>query len=156
MDDIKPVEKSAPKEKKAKKVTFTIPLGLATKMIIALLAVLLVFGIYKLGDRNGANREKTSKTNGSSFSSASTANRNASRRWSSIGTITDVNDKTIKVKDARGKEQTASFTKDTIVTSSDGKQTDAKALKKDQKVIVTGDKDEKGNNLTVSRIRIQK
>ena len=78
------------------------------------------------------------------------------RRWSAIATITAVDAKKISFKDSAGKDQTSNFTKETLVMGSDGKKTDIKALKKDQKIIISGDKDQKGENRTVTRIRIQK
>ena len=149
----------AKKKKQAKKVTFTITFGLVVKVIVFALIAALMFGIYQTGYNNGKKQAKTiSPTLPLDFRDRIQPGGGAmqSRRWSAIGTITDVNDKTIKIKDSRDKEESANFTKDTSVIGSDGKKTDVKALKKGQKIIISGEKDDKDQNRTVTRIRIQK
>ena len=76
-------------------------------------------------------------------------------RWSAIGTVQEVSDKVIKVKNSKGDVQEAQITKDTIITDKTAKKTDIKAVAKDQKVIISGTKDDKGK-LTALRIRIEK
>lgn len=158
MEEVEVVEKKNKPTKSAKKVTFTITFNLIVKVIIAAAVLLLLFGVYTLGMNNGKDDAK--KTGPSSNAGYRDSMMNGSnsplRRWSAIATITDVNDKKLSFKDSAGKEQTATFTKETVFLGSDGKKTDVKALKKDQKVIISGEKDEKGENRIVTRIRLQK
>lgn len=158
MEEVEVVEKKNKSTKAAKKVTFTITFNLIVKVMITAAVLLLLFGVYTLGMNNGKEDAKKIVPPSSAGYRESMMNGSNSplRRWSAIATITEVNDKKLSFKDSTGKEQTASFTKETVFLGSDGKKTDVKALKKDQKVIISGDKDEKGENRTVSRIRLQK
>jgi hypothetical protein len=158
MEEVEVVEKKTKSTKSAKKVTFTITFNLIVKLIIAGAIILVLFGVYTLGTKNGKENAKTSVSSSSAGNRDSMLNGSNSplRRWSAIATITEVSDKKLSFKDSAGKEQKASFTKETAFLGSDGKKTDVKALKKDQKVIISGEKDEKGENRTVTRIRIQK
>ncbi len=127
----------------------------ATLILSIVVGVAALLGaVYYLGFTNGENKQKAvaKKT----LISPSASNASTSRRWSAIGSVTDISEKQIKIKDSRGQEQTAVINKDTVITGADGKKTDFTAIKKDSRVIGTGTKNEKGNTLTATRIRIQK
>ncbi len=158
MEEVEVVEKPKKPTKSAKKVTFTITFNLIVKLIIAGAILLVLFGVYMLGTKNGKENAYTrvSSSNSGNRDAMSSGSSSPLRRWTAIATIIDVNDKKLSFKDSAGKEQTATFTKESVFLGSDGKKTDVKALKKDQKVIISGNKDEKGENRTVTRIRIQK
>ncbi|MCX6727556.1 MAG: hypothetical protein NTX11_01960 [Candidatus Saccharibacteria bacterium] len=158
MEEVEVVEKKKKQSKPAKKVTFTITFNLIVKLIIAAAILLVLFGVYTLGTNNGKKNAKTTlPTPVAGYRDSMMNGSNTPiRRWSAIATITAVDAKKISFKDSAGKDQTANFTKETLVMGSDGKKTDIKALKKDQKIIISGDKDQKGENRTVTRIRIQK
>ena len=158
MEEVEVVEKKKKPSKPAKKVTFTITFNLIVKLVIVAAILLVLFGVYTLGSNNGKKNAKiTLPTPGAGYRDSMMNGSNPPiRRWSAIATITDVNDKKISFKDSQNKEQSATFTKESSVIGSDGKKTDFKALKKDQKIIISGDKDQKGENRTVTRIRIQK
>lgn len=142
--------KSEKKTRSNKKLTFTITMGLVTKIILGLIVVAILLGVYKLGVNNG----KDQKANQSPASRLQSAANSASKRWSQIGTVTEVTDSKIKIKDSKGEEE-ALVNGETVVTGSDGKKADIKAVKKDQRVVATGTKDDKGVQ-TATRIRIQK
>lgn len=112
--------------------------------------ILAAVGIFLLGTWYGINHQKKAQKSALENRSSSAATSN---RWTAVGTVTEVSSDKIKVKDSRGQDKEASITKETKIVNRKGEQKSVNDLKKDQKVIVSGEKD--GNNLTVTRIRIQ-
>jgi hypothetical protein len=76
-------------------------------------------------------------------------------RKTTLGTISAVNGKTIEITPRQGDKVKVNIDDQTQITGGDGKKTDAGALKKDEKVIVTS-KVNTDKSLTAQRIRIQR
>lgn len=155
MDDFKPrVEKvetvedkkvSSKKPKKSRNIHLKVNRKTAT--IIGSVAIVVV--VFLLGAMYGTHQQKEAdKRSGSGRLAAA-----AQDRWTAVGTITEVSESKIKVKDVRGEEKEADVTSDTTIVDSKSQKIAAKDLKKDQKVIVTGTKD--GKKLKATRIRVQ-
>lgn len=138
---------------KSKKKNRTVTLRVNRDVLMVLVAVVLIASAYFIGVNKGEN--KTSKTAKNGLSS--TAEKNAatsSNRWTSVGSVEEVSESNIKVKDSRNEVKDAKITKDTSIVDRKGTKLTAKDIKKDQRVIVSGTKDDK-NVLTATRIRIQ-
>lgn len=144
-------EESHHSRKKTKAVT----IKLNRKTFTVAAGVVVLVGVFILGTVYGMNRQEKADNKKNPFSSRTTPATN-SNRWTSVGTITEVSDSKIKVKDSRDQEKEATITKDTQIVNRKGDKLAAKDLKKDQKVIVSGEKDAKDDKkLTVTRIRLQ-
>lgn len=130
---------------------------IAKKLFIIFLVIGCIYGIFYLGQQSGAKNQKAEDAKtiptrlGSSRSPSS-----AQSRKTVIGTISAVDEKSFEVAPRQGDKVRIVFDKDTQVTGADGKKTDTKALKKDQKVIVTSKISSDKKTYTAQRIRIQK
>lgn len=133
-----------------KKITLTISLDTVTKLIIAGLVGGLFLAVYVAGARHGKEEQKAIQN---ASTTSSTPHSTLSNRWSAIGTVQEIRDNLITVRDSRGKEQQATINKDTTITDKTAKKVDIKTIKNDTKVIVSGTKDNKGS-LTATRIRL--
>lgn len=118
------------------------------KFLMILAAVVVLAGTFYAGSVYGASQEKKDSK---SASSADATTR--SSRWTTVGTVVEVTDKKIKVKDSRDQEKEATVSDDTQITDRKGNKLTIGDIKKDQRVIVSGEKD--GNNLKATRIRLQ-
>ena len=116
------------------------------------------YGLFWAGERHGAERQKKAdaKTRmpfSSQKSNGAKANPNQAR-FNVMGTVTKVTDSSIEVKSQNGTTSTIAIDKNTTITNKKGEKQDAKSLKADQKVIVSGStKPDKSQ--TAERIRIQ-
>lgn len=137
------------KTKKKRIITLRVNRDLLTIGI----AIVLIVVAYMVGVQNG---EDKAKKNGKAGSSDITRQSSASmsNRWTSVGMVQEVSDRAIKVKDSRNEVKDAKITKDTSIVDRKGAKLTTKDIKKDQRVIVSGTKDDK-NTLTATRIRIQ-
>ena len=135
----------------------------AFRYLLVVLAIGLVgYGIFVAGEHRGAKRQaaidEKKRTSLLTNRPGTQLNKlpNGQTRKSVFGTVTKVSDNSIDVK-ARTNNTTTTIAidKNTIITGPDAKKTDAKALKNDQSVIVSGIADKSGN-VTAQRIRIQK
>ena len=149
------VRTDTPKKNSKKKIRRP-KLAISKKRIGQILIVVLVLAsyaaVYYVGDRRGADRQKKADESKRSSFSRNGANT-PGNRWTAIGTITDVSDKKIKIKNTKGEITEADIVSDTAITDKSGKKVDAKTLKKDQKVVASGVKEDKGNK--AQRIRLQ-
>lgn len=132
-----------------------------TKIFILILVVAAVgYGIFILGQRSGAKKQlaidtkKIEEAKRTSSMFPGLTNPSLTRK-TTVGTITKVDDKGMEVAPKTGDKVKIKFDKSTIFTGSDLKKTDVKALKKDQKVIVSS-KINDDKSLTAIRVRIQK
>lgn len=146
MDEVKAPD-GASKKKKSSNMSVTIRFN-RTFFMVALAVIVLVV-VFFLGSSYGANQEK-GKSGSSSRTNSSLINQN---RWTAVGTVQEVSDSQIKVKDSRDQIKEASITKETKIVDRKGTDLSAKDIKKDQRVIISGEKD--GDKLTATRIRIQ-
>jgi hypothetical protein len=129
------------------------------KIITALTVIILAIGIYYLGDQNGSKRQKKISESKQQVVSSSLPQISTvvSRRWSAVGAVEEVSDRSIKVINSKGDFIESFITKATVITGTDGKITELKAVKKGSRIIAIGTKDEKDQNiLTATRIRIQR
>lgn len=156
-DDITPAVSGQPKAAR-KKRRMNIKLSKRTiKVLVGLIVVVgLLAGVYYAGDHHGASRQKAydAKHPLSALRPNGVATTPITNRWTAIGTVTEVTDKLVKIKDAKGIVQEAIIDKDTAFTDKTGKKVDIKSVKKDVRVIASGTKDDKGKQ-TATRIRIQ-
>lgn len=149
------VRKDAPQHEQSKKKKFKFP-KLSKPVIYTLVVLLLLGGTFVAGMNYGENKQKKHQTKSLADLSKSSPSAALQNRWTSVGTVQEVSDSKIKVKDSRNETKEASITKDTIIVDRKGTKLTAKDIKKDQRVIVSGTKDEKDKNkLTATRIRIQ-
>ncbi len=125
--------------------------------IIILVVIAAAYGIFYLGQQSGAKNQKAedAKTIASAKKNPTNPSSSLMNRKTFIGTVSSVNDKALEITPRTGDKVTIKITSDTKVTGSDAKKTDVKAIKKDQKVIVSTTKDKDGK-YTATRIRIQK
>lgn len=153
MEDLH-TDKTEEAGKKSKK-NRTLTLKINRDVLIILIAIVLAVVTYFIGYHNGQESDK--KGRAGSLSDMSRQNSESlSNRWTSVGTVTEISDSKIKVKDSRGDTKEAAITKDTIIVDRKGTKLATKDIKKDQRVIVSGTKDTKDKNkLTTTRIRIQ-
>lgn len=130
---------------------------IAKKLLIVLLVIACAYGIFYLGQQSGiAKQKELDKKLVSSSRDRSTDRPSATQnRKTFIGTVASISDKQIEVTPRTGDKAKVVITETTRITGSDGKKTDVKAIKKDQKVIVSTTKDKDGK-YTATRIRIQK
>lgn len=105
-------------------------------------AVLVLVVVFLLGSAYGSNKQKHKV----SSSLQNTRSSQLANRWTALGTIVEVSDSQIKVKDSRNQEKTAAITKDTKIVNRQGDTLKPSDLKKDQRVITSGEKD--GDKLT--------
>lgn len=153
MDDIKKMQKDSSETPKKKNKTLTIKVNRTSAIILGV--VVLVVAALFIGKAWGADRQKKADAKSNPFSSR-TANTPISNRWTSVGTITTVSDSSITVKDSRGQEKVAAITKDTKIVNRKNEDLKPSDLKKDQRIIISGTKDEKDKNkLSATRIRLQ-
>ncbi len=126
-----------------------------SKITYVIIAILLIIGAYFLGSHQGAQKQKKADEKAHpSAVNASGSNPASQNRWTSVGTVQDISATSITVKDSRGETKQAKIESNTAVVDSKAAKTNVQAIKKDQKVIISGTKDDKGN-LTATRIRIQ-
>lgn len=145
-------EGQSPHSKKNKTMT----LKVNRKLFLVLLAVAVLLVTFFIGKSYGVSQQKEADKKNNPLTSRTNGNSSVSNRWTSVGTVIEVSDKSIKIKDSRDQEKTASITKETKIVNRKGESLSAKDLKKDQKVIVSGTKDEKDEKkLTATRIRLQ-
>lgn len=137
-----------PQPQKKKGRAITIRLSLRVAIVCGI--ILLLLASFVSGTIYGEHRQKQAKYTNPRSHNASNVSSN---RWASVGTILEVSDSEIKVKDSRNQEKVAKITKDTKIVDRKGTNLTTKELKKDQRVIVSGEKD--GNKLTATRIRLQ-
>ncbi len=117
-----------------------------------ILGIVLVLAVtFLLGNSYGMHRQKNSTKN--KLSSANGSALLSANRWTSVGKITEVSDSKIKIKDSRDQEKEAEINKDTKIVNRKGDTVTAGDLKKDQSVIISGEKD--GDKLKATRIRLQ-
>ena len=130
---------------------------IAKKLLLILIVAFCVYGIFYLGQQSGAKNQKAedvkkiaaSNNNNTSRTAASTS------RKTFIGTIASVSDKSMELTPRTGDKVKVTIDDTTRITGGDAKKSDVKALKKDQKVIVSTTKSKDGV-YTATRIRIQK
>lgn len=152
MEDVSvPVKNESSKKPKKNR---TVTLKINRDILVIIIAAVLVIAAYFVGVHNG--REQAKKDRTSSLSNLERGNNpaSASNRWTSVGTVQEASDNSIKVVDSRKETKQAKITKDTTIVDRKGTKLAAKDIKKDQRVIISGTKDDKGN-LTATRIRIQ-
>lgn len=156
MEDVRVPQKSdeAPAAAKSKKKNRTVTFRINRNVLFVGIAVIFVIGVYFLGVHQGQKKAKPSTQSPASLDRANAAA--TSNRWTSVGTVQEVSDSSIKVKDSRDEVKQAAITKDTKIVNRKGEQLKASDIKKDQRVIISGTKDEKDKNkLTATRIRLQ-
>ncbi len=157
MDDVSGRQEAPQQHEHSRKKRTALP-KLSKPVIYALVSVIVLLVTFIAGVNYGENRQANHKTSESSdgrgrSNSLSSA---AQSRWTSVGTVQEVSEKQIKVKDSRNETKEAAITKDTVIVDRKGTKLSAKEIKKDQRVIISGTKDEKDKNkLTATRIRIQ-
>lgn len=146
--------------KKSRKVSSKIKTFVKKPIVKRILLVLVVvacaYGIFYLGQKSGAAKQK--ELDKKTVSSASQSNKrtlSSASRKTFIGTIASVNNKEIEIAPRTGDKVKVTINDETRITGIDAKKVDVNALKKDQKVIVSTTKDKKGT-YTSTRIRIQK
>lgn len=138
--------------KSSKKRGLTVKLGEKSFVLLGIIiAVALVFGI---GYKAGVSHQKKEVAAQRSKNLRSQSFLDTLPRWTSIGTITNITENKLVLKDIRGDTKEAKLTKESRITDRMGKTLTRNDLKKDQKIIVSGERDKKGN-LTVTRIRVQ-
>ena len=152
MTDTQSVDSSTDQTKKSKRKRI-VTLRINRDLLMVIIAAVLILVAYLVGVQNGEDKSKKSAKAGLSDISRQSSEA-LSNRWTSVGTVQEVSDATIKVKDSRGETKDAKITKDTNIVDRKGTKLAAKDIKKNQRVIVSGTKDDK-NNLTATRIRIQ-
>lgn len=129
---------------------------IAKKLLFLVVILAIGYGIFVLGQHSGAKNQKAldAKTNAARTSSRRSTSPMQSRK-TTLGTISAVNGKTIEITPRQGDKVKVNIDDQTQITGGDGKKTDAGALKKDEKVIVTS-KVNTDKSLTAQRIRIQR
>lgn len=146
------MEEAQTPAKKTKK-NRTVTLKVNRDVLVIVIALVLIIAAYFVGFQKGETKGKNDRS--SSLSSSSRQNgESVSNRWTSVGTVQEISDSSIKVVDSRKETKQAKITKDTTIVDRKGTKLTAKDIKKDQRVIISGTKDDK-NNLTATRIRIQ-
>ena len=135
------------KTRKSKNVT----LIMNRRMFTILVVVLVLVVVFFLGSAYGS-RKSDSKGN-SSGASSNSDRPSTSNRWTSVGTVQEISDSKIKVKDSRDQEKEAAINKETKIVDRKGTVLKTSDIKKDQRVIVSGEKD--GDKLVATRIRLQ-
>ena len=149
-DDIVSAPQDAPqKPKKSKHITFVFN---RNAFYIASAVIVLVV-VFFLGSAYGSrNESKTTKLT----DPKTAASRATQNRWTSIGTVQEVSDTKIKVKDSRDEVKEATINKETKIVDRKGTTLKPSDIKKDSRVIISGTKDEKDEKkLTATRIRLQ-
>ncbi|RTK95082.1 hypothetical protein EKI60_01350 [Candidatus Saccharibacteria bacterium] len=146
MDDITVRDSNdAPKKsKRSKNVTFVFN----RKAFYVASAIVVLVVVFFLGSAYGSKKDGKASNAGSSPRSSSSSNR-----WTSVGTVQEISDAKVKVKDSRGQEKEAEINKETKIVDRKGTALKPADIKKDSRVIVSGEKD--GDKLTATRIRLQ-
>ncbi len=122
---------------------------------IASLTLLILIGIFYAGDRRGARRQKALDDKKKSTSTAADFKSNIIKDyWSIVGSVEDVSNKSIKVKNNKGLVEEAEVTSSTSITEKPSKKVEIGAVKKGARVVVTGTKTDDGK-ITAKVIRIQ-
>lgn len=135
----------APKKaKKSKNVTFVFN----RKAFYAVSAAVVLVVVFFLGSAYGSKKEDKA-----SNASTSARSSSASNRWTSVGTVQEISDSKVKVKDSRNQEKEAEINKEAKIVDRKGATLKAADIKKDSRVIVSGEKD--SNKLIATRIRLQ-
>ena len=125
-------------------------------VLSALLFLAAIFSVYTFGYSNGVRSRTVDKNSKPS----QPANMEASlsgiitNNWSAVGTVQDISDKFIKVKNNKGVVQEAELTSDTQITLKSTKKTDLKNISKGKNVIVLGTQDDDGK-VTAKMVRLQ-
>ncbi len=133
---------------KSKKVTLTFDrrAGIVVSIIVSLLAA------FWLGTLYGSHKNKSSSTFDTLREKAKTT---SNTRWNGVGTVTEVSNSTITIKESVGGTRMAAITKSTEILDRKNKKISIDQIKKDQRVIVSANKDAKdANKLTATRIRV--
>lgn len=149
MSDVIENDSKTPKSKNKRMVT----LRISREVLIIIIAAVLILAAYFVGVKNGKDSINKSRRENSS-DLAKRDSSASSNRWTAVGNVQEISDTNIKVKDSRDEVKDAKITKDTTIVDRKGTKLAAKDLKKDQRVIVSGTKDDKGA-LTATRIRLQ-
>ncbi len=131
---------------------------LAQVMLIVLLLIGGGFGLYKIGYSRGeqaqkALDEKSRPKIPSRQSNSSSSPRPSSAITSYVGEITEISAAGLTVKTTDNATHKVSFGQSLVVTDVKGAKSDAKNLKKGQKIAVSGT--DKDGELSATRIRIR-
>lgn len=128
------------------------------RIITTLALVTLLTGVFYAGDHHGAKRQKSYDDKHQRMTPAAKLNplsaSAATNRWSAVGTIQELTDKSLKVKSYNGGTQEAMINKKTSIIDKAAKKVGPESLQKDSKIIISGTKDDKGK-LTATFIRLQ-
>ena len=126
-------------------------------VLIVILVAVYSYGLFYLGQQSGAKKQK--EIDAKKIAAATTQKKNSLpsmlNRKTFIGTVASISDKSIEIVPKTGNKTKVAINNETRVTGSDAQKTDVKAIKKDQKVIVSTTKDKDGK-YTATRIRIQR
>lgn len=132
---------------------------LLTSVGITIMTLVVVMTIYRAGYSHGRSAQKkiddeqvanVARTAGSSGSDAS---RSQSRStFSSSGTIESISASEIVIKAPNGDNKTATLNKDTVINNAKNAKVEVKALKKGDRVFITGAIE--NNSSVVRRIRV--
>lgn len=79
---------------------------------------------------------------------------NITKRWAVIGYVESITINTIKIRDSRGDIKEAALVKDLGITDRKHNKVELKNIKVGDKILVTGNKNDKGQ-LTATKIRLQ-
>lgn len=146
MDELEGSKQELPKKTERSKT-----ITLNRNLFFVCLAVLVLILVFFLGSAYGGNKQQDNTNRRESSDSARSAS--SSSRWTSVGTVLEISDSKIKVVDSRKQEKTAEITKDTKIVNRKGETVKTSDIKKDQRVIISGEKD--GDKLNATRIRLQ-
>lgn len=151
MEDVRAPQKKDEAASKSKK-NRTLTLRVNRDVFMIGVAVVLILVAYFYGVHNG--RDQINKDQKAGMSDLNRTAVATSARWTSVGTVQEVSNSSIKIVDTRKETKQVKIAKDTVVVGRTGEKISAKEIKKGQRVIVSGTTDDK-NNLTATRIRIQ-
>lgn len=155
MDDVKVVHKETPEAPKPTKKSRKLKVKFNKTGALAIGVVVLVVAALFVGKSWGTSSQKKANEKANPFANRSTE-RAITNRFTSVGKVTAISDKSITVKDARDQEKTATVNGDTKIVDRKGKPVKVGDIAKDARVIMSGTKDEKDDKkLTATRIRLQ-
>lgn len=154
MSDETTSRKSRKIKKAASSVKNIVKKPIVKKLFLVCIVIACAYGIFYLGQKSGAAQQKELDKRVVTSASQNSRSTIASRK-TYIGTISSIDNKTIEITPRTGDKVKVTIDNNTRITGSDSKKTDAKALKKDQKVIVSSMKNKEGK-YTATRIRIQR
>ncbi len=125
-------------------------------VLSALLFLAAVFFVYTLGYSNGVRSRTVDKNSKSSQpgNMESSLSGIITNNWSVVGTVQDISEKAIRVKNNKGIIQEAELTSDTQITLKSTKKTDLKNISKGKNVIVLGSEADDGK-VTAKMVRLQ-